>query len=349
MRVALDAALSAWAVAALGFTGVLLFRLLRARRRRRAAVPPAVGEVLLLRPVEAPTPAELENLAAPVPGVRQVVISPFRPPLPEHVEWLPWEPVAPNRKVSHLAAGLARFGPREVVLAADADVRVTPELVAALVAGVRGGAALCTAAPRVEASGPGGLALSGVLDHTPLSFAALDLMAVGARAVCGKAIALGPAAQAELPRLTRVVGEDLELALRLRAAGERVELADAFAEVRPGRVAFAATLERMTRWMQVLRAHRPGLYPTVPLFTAPTLLLTAAAALSRAPVALGLAGALVLARVALSVALKRSPRAGWAWALGEATLLAAFARSLARRTVVWRGRRFRLDAHGVME
>ncbi len=343
----LDAVLTFWALTALGFTLVLLVRL--ARRRASALPARGPGEVLLLRPVEAASPAELANLSLKLPGVRQVVISPYRPPLPAHVEWLPWEPIAPNRKVSHLAAALAHFGPRAVVVAADADVRVSSELLDALIAPVEAGAQLCTAAPRVEAEGPGGLALAGVLDHSALSFTAVDAMTVGARAVCGKAMALGPAAQALLPRLTRVVGEDLELSSRLAAGGHRVELAGLTAEVRAGHLPLAATFARMTRWMQVLRAHRPGLFPTVPLLIAPSLPLLLAVGLARAPVAALALGALAASRVVLAFALRPAPRAAWAWALGEAVLVAAFCRALFKRDVVWRGQRLRLEPGGGLQ
>jgi hypothetical protein len=342
-----DSSLSAWAAAALVFTCVLWVRLqlLRVRRRRATAPSHDAGEVLLLRPVDAPTAAELDNLSQVLAGVRQVVIAPYRLPLPDGIEWLPWDPIALNRKASHLAAALLRYGPRDVVLTADADVRVTRELVDALVAKVRAGAELCTAAPEVDAGGWGGVALSGILDHSPLSLTALDRMAIGARAVCGKACALGPKAQELLPPLTRVVGEDLELSLRLHAAGHRVELASVPAQVRPGVVPLAATFQRMIRWLQVLRAHRPVLFPTVPLLIAPTLPLLTVSIVCRAPLALALCLALVLARIAVSFALKRDARASWSWVLGEAVLLAAFAASLVQRTVVWRGNRFRL-AHG---
>ncbi|MFT3836890.1 MAG: glycosyltransferase [Myxococcaceae bacterium] len=343
----IDALLSAWAVAALLFTAVLLYRL--TRRTAPGAAHFEHPEVLLLRPVDAPTAAELENLADVPPGVRQIVISPYRPALPRHIEWLPWDPIAPNRKASHLAAALMRYGPQKVVLTADADVRVTRELVEALLEKARGGAQLCTAPPSIEATGWGGLALSGILDHGPHSLTALDQMSIGPRAVCGKACALGPAAQELLPRLTRVVGEDLELSVRLHAAGHRVELASAPARVIPGVLPLRATVDRMTRWQQVLRAHRPALFPTVPLLIAPTLPLLAASVLAEAPFALALSAALVLARIAVSFALKRDRHASWSWALGEAVLLTGFARALVRRTVVWRGQRHRLAHGGTMQ
>jgi hypothetical protein len=225
---------------------------------------------------------------------------------------------------------------------------VTRELVDALAAPVREGAALCTAAPQIEARGWGGAALSGILDHGPHSLAALDRMSVGAPAVCGKACALGPAAQEWMPRLTRVAGEDLELSLRLHAAGHRVALAAAPAPVHSGRLGLRATLDRMTRWLQVLRAHRPALFPTVPLLIAPTVPLLAASLIASAPLATVLSIELLFLRVALAVALRRSRRAPWAWLLGELVLLVAFARALVEREVVWRGQRYRLAAGGAM-
>jgi ceramide glucosyltransferase len=48
------------------------------------------------------------------------------------------------------------------------------------------------------------------------------------------------------------------------------------------------------------------------------------------------------------LALRLDPAGALAWPLGEALLLLAFLRSLSRRTVTWRGRRFRLHSGGRM-
>ncbi|WP_224243019.1 glycosyltransferase family 2 protein [Hyalangium gracile] len=369
-----------WAAMATGFSSVALGRLLRARRRPVAGtrVP-----VLLLRPVDAPTERELENLSRPVDyagELEQVVLSPYRPRLGPGVRWLPSDPPAPNRKVGHLLYALEVLPTQgRVVLAVDADVAVTGALVEALAAPVAAGAALSTAAPTpVGVRGLVAWAVSGLLRHSHHSFRALHAMSAGAKAVCGKALGLSPVAAEELRGLADHIGEDLELAKRLHARGQEVALAEepALVPMEPMR-SWRPAVERFTRWMQVLASHRPGLYPTVPLLFTPTLPL-AALALGLGSWTVGAAtGALVLVRTLLSwrlaVLTKSSPplslKAGgspppaageggggsaWlavagAWLLGEALLLAAFLRSTWQAgTVTWRGRTYALQRGGRM-
>ena len=130
---ALELVLPLWALAATLFSAVALARLLK--RRPAPALAPA-PPLLLLRPLDAPTPAELRALATPVHyagAIEQVVLSPTRPPLPEGVRWLRSDPLTPNRKVGHLLHGLACVPLRgRVVLSIDADVAVTGALLQAL-------------------------------------------------------------------------------------------------------------------------------------------------------------------------------------------------------------------------
>lgn len=350
-----ESAVVAWALLAAGFSLVALWRL------RRAAPPqPATAwpPVLLLRPMDAPSGAELEGLAAPVdyPGpLEQVVLSPFRPPLPAGVRWLPSDPVTGNRKVGHLLYGhWALGGAGRAVVSVDGDVRVDGNLVRALVAPLVGGADLTWAAPQPQgAQSVWGHAVRGLLGRGHHAFDALQAMPAGAPAVCGKALGLGPAALELLPEVADCIGEDLELAARLAARGGRVQVASAFARMTAERGSRAATVDRFTRWMQVLRAHRPALYPSIPALFAPTLPLLLAAGFVATPAAAGAVLLLVLARSALSVQLARRAGAGlagaaWEWLLGEGLLLESFLRSLFRRKVAWRGRTFRLERGGRM-
>ncbi|MFP2902303.1 carotenoid biosynthesis protein, partial [Corallococcus sp. 4LFB] len=129
-----------WTALAGGFSAVALARL---ARRGPVAAAGSLPSVLLLRPVDAPTPQELDNLELPINyagPLEQVVLSPYRPRLAEGVRWLPSDPVCPNRKVGHLLYALEALDVRgRVVLAVDADVAVTGALVeglaSALVAG----------------------------------------------------------------------------------------------------------------------------------------------------------------------------------------------------------------------
>jgi ceramide glucosyltransferase len=357
-----------WVVLAGGFSAVALARLPRPRQPGASTRAP----VLLLRPVDAPTPREVENLATPIdyPGpLEHVVLAPERPPLPEGVRWVPSEPGTPNRKVGHLLHAL-KVLPREgrVVLVVDADVAVTGALVAGLAAPVEAGAALSTAVPTpVGARGLAARAVAALLRRTHHSFRALHVMSAGAPAVCGKALGLSGRALEVLPELADHIGEDLELSKRLHARGLGVALCEVPAVVPLAPASGGAALARFTRWMQVLASHRPGLYPTVPLLFTPTWPLLVLGAWVGSPGLLGGVAALVAVRTLLSwrlavLSLPPAPEGARAsaweggalrfapdWLLGEALLLAAFACSLVRPPrVTWRGRVYALHPGGRM-
>ncbi|MFB1479190.1 glycosyltransferase [Corallococcus sp. RDP092CA] len=350
-----------WAAVAGGFSAVALARLCR---RAPVTVGGPLPSVLLLRPVDAPTPLELENLGRPIDyagPLEQVVLAPYRPRLAAGVRWLPSDPVCPNRKVGHLLYALGTLDVRgRVVLAVDADVAVTGALVEGLAAPLAAGVALSTAAPTpVGALDAAGRAMAGLLRCTHHSFRALHAMSAGARAVCGKALGLSPRAAEELVGLSDHIGEDLELAKRLHAHGLDValSLAPAWVPVAHG-TPWRVPLERFTRWMQVLASHRPGLYPTVPLLFSPTVPLLLLAAWLHEPAVWLTVGALVAVRTLLSLrlaVLSRVPgvadtgHALTDWVRGELLLLAAFAASLTRQgRVTWRGHTYALEAGGRM-
>ncbi len=343
--------LSLWATVAALFSAVASVRVLRARKHTEASAPAHWPPVLLLRPVDAPTAKELENLAAPVdyPALTQVVLSPSRHALPSSVRWHPSDPRCGNRKAGHLLHALDTLELEgQVVLAVDADVRVDGALVRGLVSPLLSGAALSTAAPWHErGSGWASRAVHGLLAQTHHSFRALHAMRAGAPALCGKALGFSPSAARALRGLEEHIGEDLELGRRVHASGGRVALSAAPARVpASAQEPLAAAVERFARWMQVLRAHRPGLFPSVPLLFCPTpVLLFAAAWAPSWPLAVALA-VLLAARTGLAWALTGMP--SWAWLAGELLLVCALLRSLTRSTVTWRGRTFRLQSGGRM-
>ncbi|HEX8433701.1 glycosyltransferase [Archangium sp.] len=349
-----------WAVLAGGFSAVALARLLRRPRPvARTRVP-----VLLLRPVDAPSERELENLSRPIDYegyLEHVVLSPHRPRLSGGAQWLHSDPSTPNRKVGHVLYALETLSlDGRVVLVVDADVAVTGALVEGLAAPVAAGAALSTAVPTpVGERGLVDRAVAGLLRRTHHSFRALHVMSAGAKAVCGKALGLSARAAAELAGLADHIGEDLELSKRLHARGLDVALCEAPALVPLGAGDWPTALARFTRWMQVLESHRPGLYPTVPLLFTPTWpLLVWSLLVGSAWLAAGVAGLLVV-RTLLSwrlVVLSTGVPSGEGgrlgaldWLLGEALLLAAFLSSLVHPPrVTWRGRTYALHAGGRM-
>ncbi|MCA2978067.1 MAG: carotenoid biosynthesis protein [Myxococcaceae bacterium] len=366
-----------WAIVAGLFSAVAVYRLRVWRRPAPSARVRRRPRVLLIRPVDAPTPLELENLATPIdyPGeLTHVVVSPFRPRLASaNVRWLASDPLTRNRKVGHIAYALASLdtgaqGPREetpderpdaltgtldqVVLCVDADVRVDAALVTALVDELAAGAAAASAAPRPDVSESfGGRCVRGLLVQSHHAFEVLDVMSAGAPAICGKALALSPRAAAELVKLGDCIGEDLELAAVLHEQGQPVALARAVARVpQADAVAVSAVVERFTRWMQVLRAHRGALFPSVPLLFAPTPALMVLASVVATPgVAIALCF-LVAARITLANTQDGRGGLRFEWLMAEVLLWAAWLNALRQgSTVQWRGRRFALKAGGRME
>jgi hypothetical protein len=253
--------------------------------------------------------------------------------------------------VGHLTWALATL-PREkdtVVVCVDADVRVDGALLTGLADELGRGAALASAAPVPEVSdGLPGRAVRGLLVQSHHAFAALDVMSAGAKAVCGKALALSPVAQAALVRLGDCIGEDLELSQLMHEAGLPVAMTSAPAAVpQAGVVRLRPVVERFTRWMQVLRAHRPVLFPTVPFFFAPTPLLVPLTAWVGTPGAALALALLVASRIALANQLDRRAGLRLEWLLAELLLLTCWVEALrAGRTVRWRGRRFELGRGG---
>jgi len=348
-------AVLAWTVVAALFSAVTLWRLLR---ERPVAPGRRIPPLLLLRPVDEPTDAELDDLAHPLPPelpVRHVVVSPYRPRLAPGIEWHFSDPPCPNRKVGHVLYALDTLRRDEQqILVVDADVAVDWALVEGLSGALSAGAALSTAAPLPEGGvGAGAVALRGLLRSSHHSFVALDLMSAGPKTVCGKALGLSPAAAEALRGLDAHIGEDLELSVLLHR--RRMPVVRAFAPARMplGRMSLSGALRRLRRWMLVLRAHRPALYPTVPLLLAPTPLLLALAIVLGDPAVVVAMGVLLVLRTALGLALSRGTvdavDGSWEWLVGESALLLAWVASLAGRSVGWRGRSFVLQRGGRME
>ncbi len=332
-----------WVTVATFFTLIALTRFLfsgtavasRAHVNRRG--------VYLLRPVDAATPDELENLAAPISGVTQVVLAPFRPRLTADVKWLPSDPLQHNRKLGHLQYALSILETKgRPVLVVDADVRVDDALVDALLAELASGADLAWAAPRPIESG----VTRGLLVQSLHSFKALDALSGGAKPVCGKAIALNPRALEVLRSLPDCLGEDLELARKLHQQNLKVCLAGE-ANVPGAPASLTALIARFTRWMQVLKAHRPLLFPTIPLlFAATPALAVASALLGSVPLLLG-ALVLVAVRTTLAAVLERRAFTFGAWFGAELLLLFCWLNALVLGSkVTWRGRVMEVGVHG---
>jgi len=335
-------AIAGWSLLAAGFSWIACVRLWRRKTLPVLPRPP----VVLLRPLDAPTHQELKNLQLPLPEhVLQFVLSPEEPRQPYTGQWIPSDPTTPNRKVGHLLKGLSLVRPRACVVSLDADVVADEALLTALCTPIQTGAALSTAFLQVPSpTSMGGWALKGLLEHTHQSFSAQDVMRAGPKAICGKAVGWSSRALELLPGLAESLGEDLHLSELLHQKNEPVVLASAPARLTVAqRLTVATVVARLTRWMQVLRAHRPLLYPWVPaLFCCTPLLIVAALATAQ----WGALVVLLVSRTALAAMLGARSWELLAWLWGESVLLIAFGQSLFRRAVVWRGRTFDVTAGG---
>lgn len=331
----MSAFLLAWCATAIGFTVTALFK----TRRTQPATPRARPAVILLRPVDAPTDTEVENLRHAPASTEQWVLSPTCPPGCAGW-WVASHPKRINRKLGHLQNALAKLALDQPVVIADADVRVDDALVEALLAGLESGAALTWAAPAPVAPG----LERGLLVQSAHSFEVLDAMSPGSSPLCGKAMALSPQALEVLRILPDCVGEDLELSKELHAYNLQTRLV-ARAQL-PGARPASAAFARFSRWMQVLRAHRGALFPSIPLFFACTPVLLAASVVG--PWSLrALVGLLFVARMAL--AWRQEGRVSLWWLPGEALLFASWVRALwLGQRVTWRGRTLQLGPAGAL-
>lgn len=367
-----------WAVVA---GSVHLEALRRSRSRRRDAPPPGAASgtrVLVIRPCAGSEPwlsttlpslggprqsfalacrfAVAEATDAALPAARDAAAALVAAGVDASVVLT--GALGPNRKAAQLAAVIgAERAPFDVVLIADSDVDLGGANLDALVAPLAARAALAAVwAPPIE-DGPArtlgnraSAALLGASLHAFPILAGLDRAGLVGKLFAVKRGALAEAGGFEA--LVSHLGEDMELARRLRARGHAVEAAPIVARSRVSGRSWGQVEARLARWITVIRAQRPALLPSYPILffaTVPIALLAAAAA-SAAPVA----GALAVVAVRLAVAAEATRTAGGRVTaslavdalLADALLAGAFVRALRSRRFVWRGVALAVDGKG---
>ncbi|HQY60986.1 MAG TPA: glycosyltransferase [Polyangiaceae bacterium] len=262
---------------------------------------------------------------------------------------------AANRKAAQLARAHAS-APRgeELVVVADSDVDLEDAPLDALVGALSDdsiGAAW--AAPiEIQPTTVADRASAAVLDASLHAFPLLS--ALDPSGMVGKLFVIRTDALAKVGgfgALTTHLGEDMELARRLREVGLKTTVAPLVARSRAQGRAWGAVIERYARWIRVVRAQRPHLLPTYPLLLCAAPLIVTAALLAAlagsagsGPGALTAAGLTVVARVATGARARAlGGRTSGARALvvdvvlADALLLVAFARACLTRRTVWRG------------
>jgi ceramide glucosyltransferase len=270
---------------------------------------------------------------------------------------------APNAKAAQLEASVEAAPWAEVVLVADSDVDLTDADLDALVAPLLGRApAWACWAPPVEHAAPrtlGDRASAAVLGA---SLHAFPLLAgLDPRGLVGKLFAIRKDALAAIGgfgSLVDYLGEDMEIARRVRAAGGSVVVAPMVARSLATGRSFTAVVARFGRWLSVIRAQRPALlasYPALFFATGPIVLCSLLAAPLVGSLALFAAQLALVARlgVALFAARAAGRPAGILTALREVVLAdvvlaCAFARALRSRTITWRQRVLFVDRAGVL-
>ncbi|MBK6849334.1 MAG: glycosyltransferase [Proteobacteria bacterium] len=276
-------------------------------------------------------------------------------------------PLGPNRKASQLAGALRHdHGRHPIVISADSDVDLSRIDLDRLIAPLQDDPALGAVwAPFIER--PAGRRLgdragAALLDGSLHAFALL--CAVDGKTLVGKLCAFRPAhvgAVGGWEGLVHHLGEDVELAQRLAERGLGVCAVPLLAEARGEARSFGAALQRLTRWLSVVRWQRPRLLWSYPaLLLAPWLLALGVLALwgSRTPpLALAILLLVALSRLATAtVARALVRRAGggvgrWPGALldavlADALLALAFLRAIGGRRVSWRGHTLELERGG---
>ena len=268
----------------------------------------------------------------------------------------------PNHKAGQLARAMAlpRAKAREIAVVADADVELGERAVIDLVDALRDADAVW--APPVERGRPrtwGDRASRAVLDASFHSFPLLAGIDPGG--LVGKLFAIRrPALHAigGFEALTRTLGEDMELARRLRLGGRSIRVAPHLAIATAEGRTLREILDRYTRWLLVIRSQRAPLLLSYPLLLAvsPVLLVLLGVALGRSdePLAIVAASGLV---VRFGIACFARATAGLPFAplsaavesvAADVVLLIALARACTTRELTWRGRKLAIGAGGAL-
>jgi ceramide glucosyltransferase len=170
--------------------------------------------------------------------------------------------------------------------------------------------------------------------------------------------AMGSTLAFSLPALQAIGGfesiadylaDDYLLGYRISSAGKRIAISDCIVDHYLPRYSFGSFLQHQLRWARAIRSSRPGGYAgLIFTFAVPWSILTVALIPHRASAWVLFASALLL-RYAVGVIVQRlvledpdSSRHLWLLPLRDLVAAAVWVWSYAGRTVVWRGRRFKL-------
>ncbi|NNN05876.1 MAG: glycosyltransferase [Elusimicrobia bacterium] len=260
-----------------------------------------------------------------------------------------------NPKVNNMANAYA-FAKYDLILLSDADVRVTPDFLRRMTAPfAEPGTGLTTAF--YEAVGARGLwgrleALSVNAGFLPQALAAATF---GMRFAMGAAMMVRRSAfdaSGGFENLADHLADDYWLGESIRAAGWRLEIADALATVVPDIDGGAEHFRHMTRWARTIRLCQPAGHAGSVVLHGFSLLTLAALLVGPDPAVLGLLAAVWAAKAFAADALARASGARRDAAalllipLGEWSTFAAWIAAWGSSRVLWRGQLYDVGRQG---
>jgi ceramide glucosyltransferase len=257
----------------------------------------------------------------------------------------------PNRKVQQIAAALRDGVPEPgcVVVVADSDVDLEGHPLDELVASVSDDAQVGAAwAPPIEVAAEGGLGDVASRAVLGASLHAFPLLAhIDHEGLVGKLFAMRLATIERIGGMASLeehLGEDMEIARRLRERGLSVVRTSSPARSLATGRSLEGTVLRFARWLSVIRAQRPGLLITYPLFffgAIPFALVALAFGSSGGVIAtlvvLVSRGLVALAADRLTDGRRSAARLVCDLVVADLVIAAAWIRALASRTFAWRG------------
>jgi ceramide glucosyltransferase len=351
------------------------------RHFRGAAPGPARRPMTLIKPVKGlddAMEASFRSIAAADPERRlQVLVAIESGDDPAYPAAKAFAAAHPDRDISVLLTGPAgaRMGKAHnmieaypaakhpVVIFSDADVCITPSLLAETARAFDEGAGAAFGLPyHVDAPGLGGWWLMLAFNHTYCVPAALGHATGQFRSFAGAWMAYTKETIAKaggLERVAHAIADDYALGAAARACGARLELLREPVFVSESAAGAAAVARKLAKWSSIICWTFPAAWLLAPLLD-PVLLGLAAVAAGAAgagpsPLAWAALGAALgtrsLAGLLQDRAVGRIRRPAWFYL----TLMAADPAAMLfwplglRRVVEWRGRRYRLSLGGACE
>ena len=263
----------------------------------------------------------------------------------------------PNNKAAQLAAVVAELPPeRTIIVAADSDVDLHDLEFQRLLTPLREEPNLgATWVPPVEvpiAPTTGDRLSAAVLTASLHAFPVLS--GLDPTGMVGKLFAVKRTSLERMggfEALRNVLGEDVELARRLRSQGETVRAMPFVVRSRASGREPSEVVERFARWLTVVRSQRPALLTSYPLLFCATLPIVISCLLLGPSIAnalattLALSARLALGRLSAKLCGVEAPPLHLMLA-GDVVLLLALLSALRSRTVVWRGQRLGIGRNG---